>query len=90
MKAPGLMQVESAKKDGRWRSAYDSPSNASIPKDFLRKLDRNEKALAFFKTLNRANLYAIAYRLQTAKKPETREKRMRLILQMLAKGEKFH
>lgn len=90
MKASGLAQVESAKKDGRWRSAYDSPGNASIPEDFLKKLDRNKKALAFFRTLNRANLYAIAYRLQTAKKPETREKRMRLILEMMANAEKFH
>jgi uncharacterized protein YdeI (YjbR/CyaY-like superfamily) len=90
MRAPGLAQIESARKDGRWKAAYDPPSRAAVPEEFLRELGRDKKALAFFKTLNRANLYAIAYRLQTAKKPETRERRMRLILRMLANGETFH
>jgi uncharacterized protein YdeI (YjbR/CyaY-like superfamily) len=90
MKPAGLKEVEAARKDGRWAKAYDSPSTAAIPADLTRALARNPKAKAFFAGLNRANLYAIAYRLQTAKKPETREKRMRLILDMLARGEKFH
>ena len=51
---------------------------------------RNKKAKAFFESLNKANRYAIAYRLQTANKPETRQKRMNMILAMLAKGEAFH
>ena len=51
---------------------------------------RNKKAKAFFESLNKANRYAIAYRLQTAKKPETRQERMNMILAMLAKGEAFH
>jgi uncharacterized protein YdeI (YjbR/CyaY-like superfamily) len=82
--------VAAAKKDGRWKRAYDSPSAATIPADFLEALSKDQKAKEFFDGLNRANLYAIAYRLQTAKKPETREKRMRAILAMLARGEKFH
>lgn len=89
MKAPGLAEIEAAKKDGRWKAAYDSPSNANIPADFLKALKQNKRAEAFFNSLNKTNLYSIAYRLQTAKTPETREKRMKLILEMMAKGEKF-
>jgi uncharacterized protein YdeI (YjbR/CyaY-like superfamily) len=90
MKPAGQRQVEAAKADGRWEMAYDSPSNMQTPQDFLERLAENKKAEAFFKSLTRANTYAIGWRLQTAKKPETREKRMKAILQMLAKGEKFH
>jgi uncharacterized protein YdeI (YjbR/CyaY-like superfamily) len=90
MKPAGLATVEAAKRDGRWQAAYDSPGNATIPKDFLDLLGKNKKAKAFFETLNKTNLYSIAWRLQTAKKPETRERRMKAILAMLAKGEKFH
>lgn len=90
MRAPGLAQITAAKKDGRWKAAYDSPSNAVIPADFLKALARNKKAAAFFKTLNKTNLYAIAYRLQTAKTVSTRARRMNLILEMLAAGKKFH
>ncbi len=90
MQEPGLLQVEAAKKDGRWQQAYDGQGAASIPEDFLSALNKNKKAATFFGTLNKANLYAIAYRLQTAKKPETRAKRMQLILEMMAKGESFH
>lgn len=90
MKSAGLAAVEAAKNDGRWAAAYDSPGNAAIPNDFLNQLGKNKKAKAFFETLNKTNLYSIAWRLQTAKKPETRERRMKAILAMLAKGEKFH
>lgn len=90
MKPAGLKVVEAAKADGRWEQAYDSPSNMKMPDDFLRALAKNKKAEAFFKTLNKTNTYAIAWRLQTAKKPETREKRMEMLLEMMAKGEKLH
>lgn len=90
MKPAGLAEVEAARRDGRWQRAYDSPSAASVPPDFLKELAKNKKAQSFFEGLNRANVYAIAYRLQTAKKPETREKRMQAILAMLARGEAFH
>ncbi|HEX4793770.1 MAG TPA: YdeI/OmpD-associated family protein [Humisphaera sp.] len=90
MTAVGLKVIESARADGRWDAAYDSPRNATPPEDFLRALDKNRKAKAFFKTLSKANIYSIVYRLQTAKKPETREKRMKLIVEMLARGETFH
>jgi uncharacterized protein YdeI (YjbR/CyaY-like superfamily) len=71
-------------------SSYDSPGKFSIPKDFLNQLGKNKKAKAFFKTLNRTNWYSIAWRLQTAKRPETRARRMKAILAMLAKEVKFH
>jgi uncharacterized protein YdeI (YjbR/CyaY-like superfamily) len=90
MTRAGLQAIGAAKADGRWHAAYASPSNAVPPKDFLDLLEKNKKAKAFFTTLNRANIYAIVYRLQTAKKPETRERRLQNILAMLACGEKFH
>ena len=90
MKPAGREQIEAAKADGRWDRAYDSPVNMNMPEDFLTELAKNEKALAFFKTLNKTNTFAIGWRLQTAKKPETREKRMKMILEMLAREEKFH
>jgi uncharacterized protein YdeI (YjbR/CyaY-like superfamily) len=90
MMGAGLKEIEAAKKDGRWESAYDSPSGMKVPPDFLKELSKDRKANAFFKTLDRANTYAIAWRLQTARTPETRERRKKSILEMLSKGEKFH
>ena len=90
MKPAGLKAVEKAKADGRWEKAYDSPSKMTIPEDFLLELSKNAKAEAFFKGLNKTNLFSIGFRLQTAKKQETREKRMKEIIEKLAKGEKFH
>jgi uncharacterized protein YdeI (YjbR/CyaY-like superfamily) len=90
MKAAGRVQMDAAKEDGRWTAAYDSPSNATFPEDFLKALRKNEKAQAFFASLNKANRYAIAYRLQTAKKPETKQRRMEMILAMLGRREAFH
>jgi uncharacterized protein YdeI (YjbR/CyaY-like superfamily) len=90
MRPTGLKEIEAAKADGRWRQAYDSPSAMQVPEDFLQELSKNKKAKAFFETLNKANTYAIAWRLQTAKKPETRAKRMKALIEMLKKGEKLH
>jgi uncharacterized protein YdeI (YjbR/CyaY-like superfamily) len=90
MTPAGLKEVKAAKADGRWAAAYDSPANASVPQEFLKELDRNPKAKQFYAALNKANLYAIAYRLQTAKRPETKNKRMMQIIDMLARGDKFH
>lgn len=89
MRPPGLAEVEAAKKDGRWKRAYDSPKNSVIPKDFLERLSKDKKALEFFKSLNKANLFAISYRLQTAKKAETREKRIVSILETLKSGKEI-
>ncbi len=90
MKPAGIAEVEAAKKDGRWQAAYDSPKTAEVPADFLAALRKDEKALDFFESLNKANKYAITYRLQTAKKPETRAKRLRLFVEMMKRGEGLH
>jgi uncharacterized protein YdeI (YjbR/CyaY-like superfamily) len=90
MQPAGMAAIEAAKKDGRWDLAYDSPKDMKIPKDFMSEVERDKKRLAFFNTLNKTNRYAIAWRLQTAKKPETRERRMQVLLSMLDKGEKLH
>ena len=90
MREPGLKEVEAAKSDGRWDQAYDKPSTMTVPDDFMQALAKNPKAEAFFKTLNKANVYAIAWRLQTARKPETRQKRFDMLLVMLSRGEKLH
>lgn len=90
MQAPGWKEIEAAKADGRWDQAYDSPANITIPEDFMTELAKDPAAQAFFQTLNKTNSYYIAFQLQTAKKPETRERRMKSILEKLAKGEKFY
>lgn len=90
MQAPGLVAVEAAKQSGQWDTAYSSPANMEIPADFLQELTKNKQAEAFFGTLNKANRYAIAWRLQTAKKPETRQRRMAAILALLADGKPLH
>jgi uncharacterized protein YdeI (YjbR/CyaY-like superfamily) len=90
MQPSGRAEVDAAKSDGRWSQAYDSPAMSEMPSDFLQAVAKDRKAAAFFKTLNRANLYAISYRLQTAKRQETRQRRFATILQMLKEGKKFH
>jgi len=90
MKPAGLKEINSAKADGRWEKAYHPQSTAVFPADFLKEVSKNKKAKVFLATLNSVNRYAIIYRLQTAKKPETREKRMTQFVAMLAKGEKLH
>lgn len=90
MTSSGLTEVRAAKADGRWKAAYESFGRATAPADFLKELAKNKKANAFFKTLTKTNLYSIVYRLQTAKKPETRKKRMETIIKMLERGETFH
>lgn len=90
MTPAGLKEMEAAKADGRWVTAYDSSANATMPAEFVEELARNAKAKQFYATLNKTNLYSIAYRLQTAKRPETKIKRIKLIIDMLARGEKFH
>jgi uncharacterized protein YdeI (YjbR/CyaY-like superfamily) len=90
MQPSGLAEVEAAKQDGRWAAAYDSPKNMVVPEDFLRALRENQQALAFFNTLSKANVHAIAWRLQTAKQPETRQRRFAALLAMLERGERLH
>jgi uncharacterized protein YdeI (YjbR/CyaY-like superfamily) len=90
MHPAGLAQVEAAKKDDRWGSAYAGSAGLVIPDDFLQALKKNRAAATFFKGLDRKNLYAIYHRLQTAKRPETRKKRIADFVAKLARGELFH
>jgi uncharacterized protein YdeI (YjbR/CyaY-like superfamily) len=90
MKPAGLKEIERAKLDGRWDAAYDSSSKATVPSDFQSELDANERAKAFFATLDSRNRYAILYRIQTAKKAETRAKRISQFVLMLERHEKVH
>jgi uncharacterized protein YdeI (YjbR/CyaY-like superfamily) len=90
MKPAGLAQIERAKKDGRWEAAYDSPSSATAPPELQAALYQNARAKDFYATLNSQNRYAILFRIQTAKKPETRAKRIQRFVEMLEKNEKLH
>ncbi len=90
MSAAGLREVERAKRDGRWDRAYDSPGGATIPADFQGVLDKTPRAKAFFATLDSRNRYAVLFRIQTAKKPETRAKRIQQFAEMLARHQKIH
>ena len=90
MHKSGLQVIDRAKANGSWHNSYDSSKKMQMPQDFLLELAKYKKAESFFKTLNRANTYAIAWRLQTAGNPQTRNKRMETILTMLKKGEKLH
>jgi uncharacterized protein YdeI (YjbR/CyaY-like superfamily) len=90
MQPAGVKAIETAKANGTWEKAYDAQSKMTIPEDFLKALQKNKKANAFFKTLNRTNLFSIAFRLQTAKKEETKQRRIAAIIAMLEREEKFH
>ncbi|MCX7300438.1 MAG: YdeI/OmpD-associated family protein [Rhodobacterales bacterium] len=90
MTPAGRAQVEAAKADGRWSAAYAGPSTMEIPADFRAELAKRPVAAATFATLNKQNLYAIYYRLHSAKTPETRARRMEKLLATLEAGEKFH
>lgn len=90
MKPAGLAQVELARADGRWDAAYDSPASATVPDDLQRALDANPKARDFFATLSSQNRYAILYRLQDAKKPETRARRLEKFVALLNEQKKIY
>ncbi len=90
MQPAGLAAVEAAKADGRWAAAYASTSTFVMPEDFLSALASKPRALAFYESLTQTNRYAIYFRLHTAKRPETRAKRLQDFLAMLERGEKLH
>ena len=90
MKLSGLKAIEAAKNDGRWDAAYESQKNISIPEDFQVALDKNKKAKAFFATLKSSERYSFLFRIHTAKKPETRAKRIQQFVEMLERNEKIH
>ncbi|MFF8648707.1 YdeI family protein [Streptomyces griseoluteus] len=90
MRPPGQAQVDRAKADGRWEAAYDGVRTATVPEDLMAALTAEPAAEEFFETLDRRNRYAILYRVQDAKKPETRARRIEKYVAMLARGEKPH
>jgi uncharacterized protein YdeI (YjbR/CyaY-like superfamily) len=90
MRPRGLREVEAAKADGRWDAAYDAPSTATVPDDLQAALDANPAAADFFAGLKGQNRYAVLHRVQTAKKPETRARRIEKFVAMLARGETLH
>ena len=90
MKPRGLAEVERARADGRWERAYDGPKTAEPHPDFVSALEKNPDAAAFFETLNSQNRYAVYYRIQDAKRPETRARRIEQFVDRLARKEKFY
>ena len=90
MRPPGWKAIEDAKADGRWENAYDSQSNMKVPPELIQSLSGDPGSLTFFESLDKANKYAIVWRIQSAKTDKIREKRMKVILEMLARGEKIH
>ena len=90
MQAAGLREVERAKADGRWDAAYDGARSATVPDDLQAALDADDRAREFFATLDSANRYAILYRIQDAKKPETRARRIEKYVAMCREQRKIH
>ena len=90
MRPAGLREVERARADGRWAAAYEPQSTAAVPEDLARALDGNPAARTFFESLDRANRYAILYRVAEAKRPETRARRVATFVTMLSEGKKIH
>jgi uncharacterized protein YdeI (YjbR/CyaY-like superfamily) len=90
MQSAGHAEIERAKADGRWDAAYDPPARATVPADLELELSRNPSAKEFFDKLNRINRYAIIWRVQTARKPETRQRRLAILIEMLEKGRTLH
>ena len=90
MQSTGLAEVQAAKADGRWDAAYAPASTAQVPPDLQAALDAAPRAAEFFATLKGANRYAILYRVSTAKRSETRAKRIADFVEMLQRGETVH
>jgi uncharacterized protein YdeI (YjbR/CyaY-like superfamily) len=90
MQPAGLVQIERAKADGRWKAAYASPKNATVPPDLTAALAKSGRARKFFETLDGRNRYAILWRIGQAKKPETRAARIAKLVEMLTAHEKIH
>lgn len=90
MRESGLREIENAKADSRWEKAYQPQSKATVPDDLQKALDDNPKAKEIFESLNSSNRFAILYRVQSAKKEATRQKRIKQFIEMLAEGKKIY
>jgi uncharacterized protein YdeI (YjbR/CyaY-like superfamily) len=90
MRPAGLAEIDQAKADGRWAAAYSGQAEASVPADLAAALSANPAAKKMFADLNAANRYAVLYRIETAKRAETRSRRIEQFVEMLARGETIH
>jgi uncharacterized protein YdeI (YjbR/CyaY-like superfamily) len=90
MKPAGIAAVERAKADGTWDSAYEGSSSIAVPPDLAAALATSQAAKETFDRLDAANRYAILYRVTTAKRAETRQRRIEQFVAMLARGERLH
>jgi uncharacterized protein YdeI (YjbR/CyaY-like superfamily) len=90
MRPAGLAEVERAKADGRWDAAYGGMATISVPDDLQAALDANPQARDFFETISRTNRFAVLYRVYDAKRPETRARRIRDLVAMLAEHRTIH
>lgn len=90
MQPVGLAHVEAAKANGQWEAAYDSSRTMVLPEEFRAALEAHPEAKAFFESLNKTNQYAFYHRIHTAKRPETRTKRVAWALDMLLRQEKLY
>jgi len=90
MQPAGMAEIDRAKADGRWHAAYDGARTSVVPPDLQAALDARPEARSFFARLDGANRYAVLWRVQTAKRSETRSKRIEMLVEMLARGEKIH
>lgn len=90
MHAAGIEEVERAKADGRWKAAYSGSASIDVPPDLLQALTAEPKAQAMFERLSRRNRYAILYRIATAKRADTRARRIEQFVTMLARGETIY
>jgi uncharacterized protein YdeI (YjbR/CyaY-like superfamily) len=90
MRPAGLAQIDRAKADGRWQSAYKGQRTATVPADLQRELDQDPQAASAFAALDARNRYSIIWRINDAKRPETRQKRITQFLDMLHEGGRIH
>jgi len=90
MQAAGHRAIERARAGGEWDAAYDSSRSSTVPPDLQAALDKAARAAAFFATLDRANRYAMLWRIQTSRGPEARTKRIAEVMAMLKAKETYH
>src|ERR671935_362486 len=90
MKPTGKAAVEQARSDGRWQAAYAGSATIEMPDDLAEALAAEPKAAAMFALLTSQNRYAILYRLATAKRSDTRSRRLTKFVEMLARGETIY
>jgi uncharacterized protein YdeI (YjbR/CyaY-like superfamily) len=87
MQESGRAAVRAAQADGRWEQAYAGPATAEVPADLAEAIAANPDAQAMFEVLTSANRFALIHRLGAVKRQETRERKIRGFVEMLARHE---